>query len=157
MAEIIGITDIGTKLYWKKPASGEGEGEVPAAWEEVVAIIAAPATGSAPNLLEATVLSSTTTQNLKGRLTLPDMEFGFNYTEANYKKAQAVATGEVEEFAILFGDESGFKITGEATTWTESIGRNSVVEGRLHIAAQKVEFKDASEMDTLLGLSGEGT
>lgn len=157
MADIIGITDVGTKLYWHKPSSGEGEGEVPAIWEEVVDIIAAPATGAAPNLLEATVLSSPTTQNLKGRLTLPDMEFGFNYTESNYKKAQAVATGEVEEFAILFGDESGFKITGEATAWTESIGRNSVVEGRLHIAAQKVEFKDASDMSTLLDLDGEGS
>ncbi len=148
MSERIGISDIGTQLFKKIGAAIE--------FTKLVDIVAAPATGAAPDSLDGTVLNSPRTQNVKGRLNTPDMEFDYNYTESNFAKVRAAVTGDVEEFLIVYGDGSGALITGEAETWVDAVTRNSVVVGKLHITAQDVEYKTADEVLALVDTLGEG-
>lgn len=138
----IAISDVGTILHAK---IGEET-----AFSEFLRIIAAPATGAAPESLDSTELASPKTQSIKGRETTPDMEFDYNYTEDNFATAKTAVTGEVEEFLLIYGDGSGALIKGQASTWTDAVGRNSVVVGKFFINAESVENKTAVEVTDLL-------
>lgn len=141
MATAIAISDVGTELFAKLGVATKHT--------KLLDIVAAPATGSAPDSLEATVLSSPKTQNIMGRQNTPDMEFDYNYTEQNFAAAQSAVTGETEEFLLIYQDGSGALIEGQATTWVEGVSRNSVLVGKLHITAQNIAFKTKTEVTAL--------
>ena len=140
------ITDIGTQLYMLKEGSLQ--------YTKLVDIVSAPATGGSPTTLEGTVLVSKRVQKKQGRLDTPDMEFGFNYTEENLALAQAAETGQVEQFLLIYGDGSGVKIEGQAVVWVESVDRNSIVEGRIAIAAEDVEYIGATALALIADVEG---
>lgn len=142
MSERIAISDVGTILFAKIGEDLE--------FTEFLRVTAVPATGSAPESLDVTELASPKEQRIKGRETQPDMEFDYNYTAENFAKAKTAVTGDIESFLIIYGDGAGVQIDGEATTWVDSVGRNSAVIGKFFITAQDIQDKTASEVTALI-------
>lgn len=137
---IIAQSDVGTVLYGK---NGDK-------FTELLAITSAPAEGSAGGTIEVTTLKSAIKQYIADRPDTPDQDFNYNYTEANFKKAQAMCDGAEHEFLVKFQDGSGYVITGSAQTWINEVSRGSAVEATLHIVASDINWKESSEVTTLL-------
>lgn len=133
-------SDVGTMLY-EKTSTG---------YVELIEIISAPAQGAAGGTIEVTTLKSPRKQYIPDRPDVPEQDFGYNYTEANYEKADAVCDGAEHEFLVKFQDGSGYTIKGTAQTWINEVGRGAAVEATLHIVATEVEWKKANEITTLL-------
>lgn len=140
MENMIAQSDVGTLLYYKNGSK----------YEELLAIISAPAEGSAGGTIEVTTLKSPTKQYIADRPDVPEQDFGYNYTEANRTKANTVCDGEVHEFLVKFQDGSGYTITGTAQTWVNEVGRGSAVEATLHVVASEVTWKSATEVTALI-------
>ena len=138
---MIAQSDVGTLLYHKSGNS----------YTELLAIISAPAEGSAGGTIEVTTLKSPTKQYIPDRPDVPEQDFGYNYTEANRTSANTVCDGEVHDFLVKFQDGSGYTIKGTAQTWVNEVGRGQAVEGTLHIVATEVVWKTATEVTALLG------
>ena len=139
----VAISDVGTLLYYK--ASGSS------VYTKLLSIISAPAMGSAGGTLEVTVLDSETKQYIPDRADVPEQDFNYNYTEANFTAAQAACTGTSAEFLVILGDGSGYTITGEAQTWINEVGRGSAIEATLHIVASAIDWRTAVEVLATIG------
>ena len=137
---IIAQSDVGTVLYVKKETK----------FEEFLAITSAPAEGSAGGTIEVTTLKSAIKQYIADRPDTPDQDFNYNYTEANFKKAQGSCDGGEHEFLVKFQDGSGYVITGTAQTWINEVSRGSAVEATFHVVASDIVWKEKTEVDTLI-------
>lgn len=133
-------SDVGIELW--KSATGI------TAWTKLIDVTAIPATGAPQAKIETTVLSSPVKQYIADREDLPDMEFTYNYTEANFTSALASCSTPTY-FMIVYGDGSGAVIYGEANTWHDAVGRGQAVEAKLNIVPQSVEFKTITEVTAL--------
>lgn len=134
-------SDVGIELW----ASATG---LSASFTKLVDVTAIPATGSAQAKLESTVLSSPKKQYIADREDLPDLEFTYNYTIDNFEDVEAVCnTGHY--FMIIYGDGSGAVIFGEGNTWIDAVGRGQVVEAKLNVVPQSIDFKDDAEVTAL--------
>ena len=140
MNNAIAQSDVGTLLYYKDGST----------YKELLEIISAPAQGSAGGTIEVTTLKSPTKQYIPDRPDVPEQDFGYNYTEANFKLAQTVCDGSAHEFLVKFQDGSGYTIVGTAQTWINEVGRGSAVEATLHVVATGIAWKEATEVTTLL-------
>lgn len=77
-------------------------------WENLVGITKYPQIGGEPEQVEVTRLCDTKKRYINGLEDTQKLEFGANYTKEDYSKLNAiVASGEVEEYCICFGDELG--------------------------------------------------
>lgn len=141
MAQIVAQSDVGTMLYVKNSSSK---------FEEFLEITSAPAQGSAGGTIEVTVLKSAIKQYIPDRPDTPDQDFNYNYTEANFTKAQEYADGDTHEFLVKFQDGTGYIITGSAQTWINEVSRGSAVEATLHVVASNIDWKTSSEVTSLL-------
>lgn len=137
----IAQSDVGTTLYVK----GAND-----KFTELLEIISAPAQGSAGGTIEVTTLKSPRKQYIPDRPDVPEQDFGYNYTEANYTSANGVCDGSAHEFLVKFQDGSGYTIEGSAQTWINEVSRGSAVEATLHIVATSVTWKTATEVTALL-------
>lgn len=137
----IAQSDIGIELW----ASATGAA---ASFSKLVDVTAIPATGSAQGKLEATVLSSAKKQYIADRADLPDLEFTYNYTSDNFSDVEAVADAK-HYFMIVYGDGSGAVIFGEGNTWVDAVSRGSVVEAKLNVVPESIDFKTAAEVTAL--------
>lgn len=140
MNNMIAQSDVGTLLYYKNGST----------FEELLEITSAPAQGSAGGTIEVTTLKSPRKQYIPDRPDVPEQDFGYNYTEANYEKALTVCDSAAHEFLVKFQDGSGYTIVGTAQTWSNEVGRGQGVEATLHIVATDIEWKKSSEVTTLL-------
>ncbi len=131
-AEQFAQSDVGIMLYC---LNADGD-----AWEEVVGIKTAPATGGAPETLDATELKSKYAQNINGRQSTENREFDYNYTKANYKKCVALDDGADHTFLIIYGDNTGDKFVGSLSTWIDAVSANQVVNGKLSISVSSKEW-----------------
>lgn len=138
---IIAQSDVGTVLYSKGSNNK---------FTEFLEITSAPAEGSAGGTIEVTTLKSAIKQYIADRPDTPDQDFNYNYTEANFKKAQTMCDGAEHEFLVKFQDGTGYIITGSAQTWINEVSRGSAVEATLHIVASNIDWKESSEVTTLL-------
>lgn len=139
--DVIAQSDVGTMLYSK---NAEGK------FIELLEIISAPAQGSAGGTIEVTTLKSAVKQYIADRKDVPEQDFGYNYTEANFKKAVVVCDGDTHEFLVKFQDGSGYTIKGSGQTWINEVGRGAGLEATLHIVATDIAWKESSEVTTLL-------
>jgi hypothetical protein len=133
------ISDVGVKLYLKGTNYGA-----------FLSVKSAPATGAAPEKLDTTTLDLPKTSSILGREGDVDLTFDYNYTETNFALALTAVTGEAEEFLLVYGDGSGVYIKGQAATWIEPVGLNSVVTGKFMIAQEEIEYKTSAEITALL-------
>lgn len=138
---IVAQSDVGTMLY-AKGSSGK--------YEEFLEITSAPAQGSAGGTIEVTTLKSAIKQYIPDRPDTPDQDFNYNYTEANFTKAQTYTDGEDHEFLVKFQDGTGYIITGSAQTWINEVSRGAAVEATLHVVASNIVWKTSSEVTALL-------
>lgn len=139
----IAISDVGTLLYAKIGSAST--------YTKLLSVISAPAMGSAGGTLEVTVLDSTSKQYIPDRPETPDQDFNYNYTEANYTLAKTAVTGDTEDFLVIFQDGSGYTISGVAQTWINEVGRGSAIEATLHIVADTITWKTATQVLALIG------
>lgn len=139
----VAISDVGTLLYSKIGNAST--------YTKLLSVISAPAMGSAGGNLEVTVLDSTTKQYIPDRPDVPDQDFNYNYTEANYTLALTACTGNEEDFLVTFQDGSGYLIAGIAQTWINEVGRGASVEATLHIVANSITWKTAVQVLALIG------
>lgn len=136
------ISDIGVKLYLKGTT----------AYTQFLRVKAAPATGAAREKLDATTLDQSKNSYILGREGDVDLTFDYNYTQANFALALTAATGEVEEFLLVYGDGSGAYIKGQASTWIEPVGLNSVVTGKFLIAQEEITYRTSAQITALLAV-----
>lgn len=137
----IAQSDIGIELW----SSSTGAS---ASFTKLVDVTSIPATGSAQGKLEATVLSSPKKQYIADRADLPDLEFSYNYTADNFSAVQGVAE-ELHYFMIVYGDGSGAVIYGEGNTWVDAVSRGAIVEAKLNVVPESIDFKTAAEVTAL--------
>jgi len=136
------ISDIGVKLYLKGAT----------AYAQFLKVKAAPATGAAKEKLDATTLDQPKNSYILGREGDVDLTFDYNYTQTNFALALTAATGQVEEFLLVYGDGSGAYIKGQASTWIEPVGLNSIVTGKFLIAQEEIAYKTSAEITALLAV-----
>ena len=134
------ISDVGVRLYLKGAT----------AYSQFLLIKSAPATGSAPEKLDSTTLEKAKATSILGREAETDLTFDYNYTATNFTLAQTAVTGQAEEFLLVYGDGSGVYIKGQAYTWVDAVGLNSVVTGKFMIAQEEITPKTVAEITTLL-------
>lgn len=134
-------SDVGVGLFHS--ATGAS-----ASYTKLVSITSVPATGSAKPKIETTELDALTKQYIADRADLPDMEFGYNYTDSNYTAVEAVCDQE-HYFMIIYGDGTGVVIHGEANTWIDTVSRGQAIEAKLNIVPQSVDRKTAVEVTAL--------
>ncbi len=133
-------SDVGIQLYVKNGT-----------YKELIEIKSVPASGQAGGNLETTTLKSPMKTYIPDRPDTGDMDYTFNYTEANLTKVKEVCDGEEHEFLVKFQDGSGFTYTGQAQVWTNEVSVGSVVEATLHtVPSTAPEIKTSSEITSLI-------
>ena len=133
-------SDVGITLYVKNET-----------YQELIEIKSVPATGQAGGNLETTTLKSPMKTYIPDRPDTGDMDYTFNYTEANLTKVKEVCDGEEHEFLVKFQDGSGFVYTGQAQSWVNEVSVGSVVEATLHtVPSVAPEIKTSAEITSLI-------
>lgn len=139
--QITAQSDVGITLYCKSGST----------YTELIEIKSVPATGQAGGTLETTTLKSAKKTYIPDRPDTGDMDYTYNYTEANITKVKAICDGTEHELLVKYQDGSGFVYTGQAQTWINEVSVGSVVEATLHtVPSVAPEEKTASQISTLL-------
>ena len=142
MPTITAQSDVGIMLYVK---SGN-------AYSELIEIKSVPATGQAGGTLETTTLKSPKKTYIPDRPDTGDMDYTYNYTEANITAVKTICDNAEHEFLVKYQDGSGFTYTGQAQTWINEVSVGSVVEATLHtVPSVAPAEKTATEITALLG------
>lgn len=135
-------SDVGISLFAK----------VSDTYKEIIEIKSVPASGQAGGTLETTTLKSPTKTYIPDRPDNGDMDYTYNYTEANYTKVEELCDGSEHELLVRYQDGSGFTYTAQVQTWINEVSVGSVVEGTLHtVPSVSPVIKTASEITELLG------
>ena len=135
-------SDVGISLFAK----------VSDTYKEIIEIKSVPASGQAGGTLETTTLKSPTKTYIPDRPDNGDMDYTYNYTEANYTKVEELCDGSEHELLVRYQDGSGFTYTAQVQTWINEVSVGSVVEGTLHtVPSVSPVIKTASEVTELLG------
>lgn len=137
------VSDIGTIL-----TSAElQDGAIPdSGFKKLIGIRSTPAKGEAPDTLDATELDDEKNISIAGRVTVPALEYTFNYTKANVAKLSAIS-GKRMAFLEVLPEGNGHVIVGSMSYWSNGVGLNSVHEGTLAIIAEDIqEVEDAKSM-----------
>ena len=91
MNGITAQSDVGITLYAKKND----------VYVELIEIKSVPASGQAGGTLETTTLKSPTKTYIPDRPDNGDMDYTYNYTEANYTEIKAICDGSEQDFKDL--------------------------------------------------------
>ena len=95
-----------------------------------------PDLGGAPEMLETTTLSDSSTTYIPGIQSLDALEFTANYTKSDFTKIKGLADTETE-FAVWFGKdgaEGKFEFKGYLSVFVTGAGVNEVVGMTVSIA-----------------------
>ena len=142
MPTITAQSDVGIMLYVKSNN----------AYAELIEIKSVPATGQAGGTLETTTLKSPEKTYIPDRPDTGDMDYTYNYTEANMTAVKAICDNAEHDFLVKYQDGSGFIYSGQAQTWINEVSVGSVVEATLHTVPSTAPLeKTASEITALLG------
>ena len=141
-------SDVGIMLYVKTASTSTST----ASYEELIEIKSVPATGQAGGTLETTTLKSPKKTYIPDRPDTGDMDYTYNYTEANMTAVKTYCDGAEHDFLVKYQDGSGFIYSGQAQTWINEVSVGSVVEATLHTVPSTAPLeKTATEITTLLG------
>ena len=143
MPTITAQSDVGIMLYVKGSNNS---------YSELIEIKSVPATGQAGGTLETTTLKSPKKTYIPDRPDTGDMDYTYNYTEANITAVKTICDNAEHDFLVKYQDGSGFIYSGQAQTWINEVSVGSVVEATLHtVPATAPLEKTASEITALLG------
>lgn len=136
-------SDVGITLYVKGSNNQ---------YSELIEIKSVPQTGQAGGNLETTTLKSPKKTYIPDRPDTGDMDYTYNYTEANITAVKAICDNTDKDFLVKYQDGSGFIYKGQAQTWINEVSVGSVVEATLHtVPASAPEEKTSAQITTLLG------
>ena len=141
--QVKAVSDIGTILTSAELV----EGDAPSTgFKKLIGIRSTPAKGEAPDTLDATELDDEKNISIAGRVTVPALEYTFNYTAGNVAKLSPLANKRMAFLEVL-PEGNGHLIIGTMTYWSNGVGLNSVHEGTLAIIAEDIqEVEDAEAM-----------
>lgn len=112
-----GISDIGTIVYLRGTGS----------YAKLVSVSKIGAVGGSMDKHESTCLDDTTKTYEEGRKDTNEIEFTYNFTSANAEAVKAAMDGVTEQtLFIMYGDLSGYEITGIGTDTTSDASTNSL-------------------------------
>lgn len=135
-------SDVGIMLYVKGSNNS---------YSELIEIKSVPATGQAGGTLETTTLKSPKKTYIPDRPDTGDMDYTYNYTEANMTAVKVYCDNTEHDFLVKYQDGSGFIYKGQAQTWINEVSVGSVVEATLHtVPSTAPEEKTATEITALL-------
>lgn len=97
-------------------------------------------------------MKSATKQYIADRADIPAQDFTYNRTAEKYAAVKTICDGTDKEFVIRFSDGTGTYIKGIAQTWKNEFSTGSAQEATLHIVANTIEDKTASEVTALIGV-----
>lgn len=98
----------------------------------LVEIKSTPATGQAGGTLEVTTHSDPTKVYVPDRPDTGDMDYVYNYTEANYTAVKAVCDNTEKDILIKYPDGTGVEYSGICQTWHNETSVGAVIECTLH-------------------------
>ena len=120
----------------------------------LVAVKGMPQTGQAGGTVEITTSSDPTKVYIADRPDTGDMDFTYNYTDANLKAVQAVCDNTSKDILIKLPDGTGVEYNGSVQTWINEVSVGSAIECTLHtvpsvspayLTKEEVSGKIASE------------
>lgn len=121
-----GMIDLGIEVRVK------GTDDAKFAKEKLVAVKGMPATGSAGGTVEITTSSDATKVYVADRPDTGDMDFTYNYTDANLTAVKGVCDNVARDILIKLPDGTGVQYTGTLQTWINEVSVGSAIECTLH-------------------------
>lgn len=135
-------SDVGIMLYVKNSND---------VYEELIEIKSVPATGQAGGTLETTTLKSPKKTYIPDRPDTGDMDYTYNYTEANIQAVKVYCDNTEHDLLVKYQDGSGFTYSGQMQTWINEVSVGSVVEATLHTVPSVAPLeKTSAEITALL-------
>ena len=98
----------------------------------LVEIKSTPATGQAGGNLEVTTHSDPVKTYIPDRPDTGDMDYTYNYTEANYTAVKAVCDNTEKDILIKYPDGTGVEYSGICQTWHNEVSVGAVLECTIH-------------------------
>lgn len=143
-----GMNDVGIELRVKNTGDAKYSNAV------LVEIKSTPATGQAGGTLEATTHSDPTKVYVPDRPDTGDMDYTYNYTEANYTAVKAVCDNTQKDILIKYPDGTGVEYSGVCQTWHNETSVGSIIECTLHtVPATSPADRTAQEVAALINVS----
>ncbi len=121
-----GMIDLGIEVRVKAVADAKFPKD------KLVAVKGMPATGSAGGTVEITTSSDAIKVYVADRPDTGDMDYTYNYTDANLTAVKAVCDNTARDILIKLPDGTGVKYTGSLQTWINEVSVGSAIECTLH-------------------------
>lgn len=139
------MNDIGIELRVKEKTDAKYSNAI------LVEIKSTPATGQAGGTLEVTTHSDPTKVYVPDRPDTGDMDYVYNYTEANYTAVKAVCDNTEKDLLIKYPDGTGVEYSGICQTWHNETSVGAVIECTLHtVPATAPADKTSAEVEALI-------
>ena len=140
-----GMNDVGIELRIKNTTDAKYSSAV------LVEIKSTPATGQAGGTLEVTTHSDPTKVYVADRPDTGDMDYTYNYTEANYTAVKGVCDNTQKDILIKYPDGTGVEYSGICQTWHNETSVGAVIECTLHtVPSTSPADKTAAEVTALI-------
>lgn len=119
--------------------------------EKLVAVKGAPATGQAGGNVEITTSSDPVKVYIPDRPDTGDMNFTYNYSEANLTAVTAVCDKTAKDILIKYPDGTGALYKGVCQTWRNEVSVGGVLECTLHtVPSTQIVDKSSTEVTALI-------
>lgn len=119
--------------------------------EKLVAVKGAPATGQAGGNVEITTSSDPVKVYIPDRPDTGDMDFTYNYSEANLTAVTAVCDKTAKDILIKYPDGTGALYKGVCQTWRNEVSVGGVLECTLHtVPSTQIVDKSSTEVTALI-------
>lgn len=119
--------------------------------EKLVAVKGAPATGQAGGNVEITTSSDPVKVYIPDRPDTGDMDFTYNYSEANLTAVTAVCDKTAKDILIKYPDGTGALYTGVCQTWRNEVSVGGTIECTLHtVPSTQISDKSSTEVTALI-------
>ena len=139
------MNDIGIELRVKEKTDAKYPSAI------LVEIKSTPATGQAGGTLEVTTHSDPTKVYVPDRPDTGDMDYVYNYTEANYTAVKGVCDNTEKDVLIKYPDGTGVEYSGICQTWHNETSVGAVIECTLHtVPATSPADKTSAEVTALI-------
>lgn len=139
------MLDLGIELYVKETTAEKFSAT------KLVAVKGAPATGQAGGTVEITTSSDPVKVYIPDRPDTGDMNFTYNYSEANLTAVKAVCDNVAKDILIKYPDGTGSMYTGICQTWKNEVSVGGAIECTLHtVPSTLIADKSKTEVSALI-------
>ncbi len=117
----------------------------------LVAVKGMPATGQAGGTVESTTSSDPVKVYVADRPDTGEMDFTYNYSEANLEAVNEVCDNTQKDILIKLPDGTGFEYKGTLQTWVNEVSVGGIIECTLHtVPSVAPAYKSAEEVTALI-------